>query len=549
MLVPSLRRGPRGAFPAAALSLLLLPGGVAGCSPVPLVISDAPGADAGPPALTLTPITPGPVGLPFGSSTEIVVALTDGGGRPRAGEPVSFALDGSGADVSLEALESSTDGDGEARVRLSAGERPASFRVRANHPLASPVWIDVTVAASFGALVTVPIYDGARTVDGWTVALFRGGDCATALAAPIADAARVIRAASGEARFSALATDVSYTAVVRGESTSPPVTTAIGCVMGVGVLADRDVRVEVHAVDAPLVLGGTYEVAVALDAADAVTDPLAAFLSAAVVRAGDPTDDATRMLEALETELAADSAGLAALARLRAGGASERLASELVLTGDAPTEQLGALMDGATAALFDLRFEGTLTVASGVVATISLRRVVAASEGGAPLTLGLSTAVPVVLVVTAVSEADVLNVDRLSFPLSLGEVLAAVVVAQRDAARATSPGDVFGDAPCDALAAFVDEDAALALACDTDCVAAACGAALDATWQTALGEPYPLDAVRSSIELSGTLDLSDADGDLSVDGLHGTLAGSYVALDGLSDGPISAELSAASTIE
>jgi hypothetical protein len=513
------------------------------------VSTDAPPLDAGPPALTLTPVTAGPVGLPFGSTTEIVVALTDAEGRPQPGQPVSFALDGSAADVSLDALEATTDADGEAHVHLAAGERPATFRVRASHPLASPVWIDVTVAASFGELVAIPVYDGPRVVDGWTVALFRGGDCTTALAAPIADAARVIRAASGEARFSALGTDVSYTVVVRGESTTPAVTTAIGCAMGAGVLADRETRLEVPAVGTMLGLAGTYEVAVGIDAADAVAGPLTIFLGAALLRAGEPIDDAGRMLEALEAELAADTDGLAAIARLRAGGAAETLAAGLSLDASAPTEQLADLLDGATAALFDLRVEGSLTVEAGVVATLGLRRVVAASGSGSPLPLALPmSGAPAVLVVTHVDEADVLNVDRLSFPLSLGEALRAVVAARR-AAAGSSSGDRFGDVPCATLADFVADDAVLASACDADCVEAACGRALDATWDAALGELATLDVARASIELSGAVDLRDGDGDLGVDGLHGTLDGSYRGSDGATFAPVSAELSAARTVE
>jgi hypothetical protein len=510
-------------------------------------MSDAPLADAGPPALTLRAVTVGPVGLPFGTATAIEVELTDAGGAVQPGELVTFALEGSAADSSLGYLEATTDARGRASVRLQAGERPASFRVRANHALASPVWIDVTVAASFGRLVARPTYGGSRTIERWTLTLFSTGDCTAALAAPDTGLSRVISAATGEARFDALPTDGSYTVLARASvsgDTSDRVT-ATGCVMGVGVLADADTVVEVVATSAPLDLGGAYEVTLALDTRAGAAAPLDDVVAMAGARVGDATDDANRMFDALGDELAGNSAGLAALARLRSSAGPTVLAGLLILDGSAPSADLGALLGRVIDALADLRVEGTLEFAVGDVPNLALRRLVADGMGTTPLVFAAPFSGDVVVAATFLGDTDVLALERLSIPLPLGQALAAVLEAQRTAAGLDSTGELLGSDACSSLRTYVETDAPLAGACDASCTARACSAGLDATLAAAIGDPASLDASRERLELSGNLEVRDLDLDLRADTLHGPLTGTFRSADGSAEGPVTGELSAA----
>jgi len=496
-------------------------------------------------------VTVGPVGLPFGSSAIIEVELTDGSGAPQPGEAINFALEGTTADTSLGALDGTTDAVGRATVQLTAGERSSSFRLRANHALSSPAWIDITVASSFGRLVARPIYEGERPVERWGVTVFRGGDCIAALSATDGGFRRVISGAEGEVRYDALATDVTYTVVVRGFATSGGMDrmTAIGCTMGVGVLADRETTLEVPALSAELMLGGAYEVVVNLDTTAAITSPLEAFVLDAESRVGSATDDAERMLDALSLVLVDDVDGLAAIARLRLGGATDAIATMLLDDDSAPSAHVGPALRVAAVALYDLRAEAYLDVSIGDVPGFAVRRIVAASRSATPLTLALDPEGAVVLIAaTFLPEGDQLVLDRLSVPLRLGAALQAVLEAQASASL-DGIDPFFGSAPYETLATFVESDPELAGVCDAGCVALACEAALTATLTLALGDGSSLDASFARLELSGSIEVRDVDGDLAADTLRGSLEGSYVDETGAGTGAVLAELSGARSID
>jgi hypothetical protein len=531
------------------LALLALTG-VGGCEPQ-VVYPDAAGADAGPPPLSLRIATVGPVGLPFGSSAIIEVELTDGLGTPQAGETISFALEGTTADTSLGALDGMTDERGRATVQLTAGERTSSFRLRANHPLSSPAWIDITVAASFGRLVVQPSYEGERPVERWGITVFRGGDCSAARVATEGGFRRVISGADGEVRYDALATDVTYTVLVRGYAVSGGMdrVTAIGCTMGVGVLADRETTVVIPASSAELMLGGAYEVVVNLDTTAAITAPLEDFVLDAESRVGSANDDGARMLDALTLVLASDVDGLAALTRLRAAGAEDAIATLLIDDDSAPSSYVGPVLRSAASALYDLRAEAFLDVLSGDVPGFTVRRIVAASRSASPLTLALDPAGATVLIAaTFLPGDDQLVLDRLSVPVRLGASLQAVLEAQAGASL-DGVDALFGSAPCESLATFVGADTELASACDGACVALACEAVLATTLALALSETTSLDTSFARLELAGSIEVRDIDGDLAADTLRGSLEGSYVDEAGAGDGVVLAELSGARSID
>ncbi len=523
---------------------------VGGCEPRPLLFVDAPGADAGPPPLLLRMVTVGPVGLPFGSSAIIEVELTDAAGVPQAGETVSFALEGTSADASLGALDATTDAMGRASVQLNAGARASSFRLRANHRLSSPAWIDITVAASFGRLSVRPSYEGDRPVERWGVTVFRGGDCPAALVATDGGFRRVIASAEGEVRYDALATDVAYTVVVRAYAMSGGVDriTAIGCTMGVGVLADRETPLVVVASSAELMLLGAYEIVMDVDLTGAIEAPVEDFIVEAESRTGGAGDDAARMLDALSVVLAGDVDGLAAVTRLRASGAEDDLSMLLTDDDSAPSGKIGPALRSAADALYDVRAEAFLDVLSGDVPGFSVRRIVAASHSATPLNLTLDPVSTTLIAATFLSGDDQLVIDRLSVPMHLGAALSAVLDARADASL-DGVDAIFSGAPCETLASFVASDTELAAACGGSCVALACEGALASTLSVALAELGTLDTTFARLELAGSVAIDDVDGDLAADTLRGSLPGNYVDETGAGERSVVAELSGARAIE
>jgi hypothetical protein len=519
------------------LAALALAASVMGCDQSLLVV-DVPSRDAGPPPLVLAFVTPGPVGQPFGTSTPLEARLTDETGAPVASEEISFALDGSPAASTLDALAASTDANGIARVVLRAGDRPATYRVRASHPLASAVWLDVTVAASFGRLAVHPIWAG-PPLDALTVGLFSGTDCAGAREMPDDGRTRVVPAEPPtDARFDALATDRSYTVHVRGGVAGRFLVD--GCVMGVGVLADTETTVEVPLASLPLTLTGAYEAQLTLGMRSAVEVPLSTWASAATAAAGTPADDALRLVSALETALAGDAAGLAALTRLGPSG----LTAALEADASAPSVVVPVELDRTIQALYLLRIEGDLSVAAGDVPTLSGRRVVADAASSAPLALAGLSVEPIVLAATYGPDAAAVIVDRLAFPMPLGALLSATLEARARSRSLPDRGALLGDAVCATLDRFVDSDAALGAACDATCRATACGAAREATWQVALAGQDDLDLLLGQVELSGTLGVRDEDRDLAVDAISGPLEGTY-GPEGSAGAPIDGALAAA----
>lgn len=505
---------------AIALGLAL----ALGCN-VTTYVGDAPSGDTDPEVLTLAFVTPGPVAMPFGTTTSLEVALTDGSGTPRAAELVSFALDGMPADSTLSALEDDTDSNGVATVMLHAGDRAATYRVRANHPNASPVWLDVTVAASFGRLVVSPTWDGAP-VESWSVVLFDGLDCA---AAPTASGGitRVVAADSLDgARFDALPTDRTFTAFVRGLVADR--TVATGCRMGIGVLADTETTALVPVSALPLALSGGYELSLAIDASAALA-PLSGFSADASLRAGTAADDAARLFAALDGTLGAD--GRLALGRL--GVAGELLLTGLLVADDsAPSTEVGPALLRAAESLAHLRYDADLTIGAGDVPTLTALRWLADETGASPLVLDGVPLDGALLATSFAPDTSSWLVDRLSLGLPLTAALAAAVMAE---ARAASLGGPLDRGTCDTLDRFVEAQTELASTCDAACRAAACATALEATLTAALDDGGALDASRSRFELSGTLEAHDDDRDLSVDRLGGTLEGHYGA-DGATEG-------------
>ncbi len=510
--------------------------GLLGCEGHALLAADAP-SDAGPPALTLRFALDGPVGLPFGTTTPLEVRLSGPGG-PAAGETVSFALDGSAGASSLTGLAATTDAEGIARVSLMAGDRPASYRVRANHPLAAAVWLEVNVAASFGRVVVRPVHEG-EPVERWSVGLFVGADCARASEAAEALRRRDVAADAGaEARFDALPTEATYTIVVHGLAGERNVER--GCVPGVGVLADAETVVSVPMSPAPRSLVGRYAATLSFALDPGSVALLADWIRGASERAGGAEADAARALAALSAALSEDPAALAALERL--GPAP--LEGGLLATA-APSAELPVLLASAAAELAALDVVAELEVSEGDVLAMRPEGLVAAG-GASPLDLRGVPLEPVLVAATYDPDRAVLVLDRLAVPLPLGAALVAVLDARARALGLSDRGGLVGGEACAPLGAFLELDAALAAACGAACREAACAAMASGTLDAALADVASLDRARAQGELSGALAGRDVDRDLRVDLLDGVLSGTYGPEGGPGD-PVEVRFAASRT--
>ncbi len=160
---------------AAAVALLL-----AGCASDDGVPPDGgPGGDAAAvPTAQLVITTETSLGLVFGEEAEIHVLYRETSGEPIAGEEVRFALVGRANDSSLSMLRATTNADGDAMVRVTAGHTASSYRVRLSADRAASVSVDVAVSdAGFGGLHVTVDWEGERQVASRRVSVFSGASC------------------------------------------------------------------------------------------------------------------------------------------------------------------------------------------------------------------------------------------------------------------------------------------------------------------------------------------------------------------------------------
>jgi hypothetical protein len=545
-------------FALPSVPLLALIAALAGC----------PGVDAGP-ATDGTPS--GPVreprdppdeavlelvgddrrALSFGEESELQVRYLMPDGDPIDAGVVSFALIGSTAGSSLQQLDVVTDDSGMALNTLLAGDQAGSFQVRVAADGAEPLYLDVAVSdQGFGSVLVMANYVGSRFVERRTVVAQADVGCEEAARRP-GDPMQTLTE-FGPARFVALPAERSYAISVFAEGPGA-LPMARGCTDGVFVKADREVSVTVTFTDEPLSLDGRFETHFELDSAAPAQVLADAIRQAGTTLVesdanGDPAPlnaEARYLLDVLDRTLRSEQyASDVNYLTLADALAVERLTPTLVPALDT---QLQALLDaadaGALSALETLvvttqqslaatRLESLLVLAftdGALQADWQPSTLSALPIGAAPTapTLELSAAGSVLLKTELMLAADAVNVTSARLPLGWG-ALAAQSLGVATGADSGLLVALNGALGCGELATLLDSVVWATGQCDASCIDAVCARGLGTLVAGAESALTALDTARPHSVLSGTLVLSDKDGNLWAESLSGALDGTWL---------------------
>jgi hypothetical protein len=169
------------------LSTVLL---VAGCGS-----SAMPTVDGGPPKVLEILDPPGAqIGLHYGATVDLAVRyrLDDPAGTPVSNATVKFAIFDDPGGSTLATDRATTDDNGRASVKLTAGAEEKSFRVRAQAPDAPDAVFGVSVSSQAFVNIDVELaYGGNAQIGMLQALLFVGAPCATL--PPDPDAATAFR--------------------------------------------------------------------------------------------------------------------------------------------------------------------------------------------------------------------------------------------------------------------------------------------------------------------------------------------------------------------
>jgi hypothetical protein len=177
---------------------------------------------------------------------------------------VQWVLVGDAIDSSLSVTRRTVDAMGVVSSELTASSSASAFRVRAAAACAADVYLDVSVAdRGAGSLAVEALYRGSRTPTRIAVGLYRAANCA-ALGTIMPDRSAVVPLPGGMVSFNELPAGVGY--VVRGLALGrSDVELAAGCLGPVQVNAGAVARASLAFVDAPLLFGNRYELAMSFD--------------------------------------------------------------------------------------------------------------------------------------------------------------------------------------------------------------------------------------------------------------------------------------------
>lgn len=540
---------------------LLASAALAACAGGTTVELDGGGPDAPmAPSSAITIVGPTTIALAPTQSAPFVARWTDASGAPVEGRDVTFALEGMPRDSSLFALGARTDARGEVEGTVIAGTLPATFRVRVAAPGATPAYVDVAVGPEgFGSLLVSVEGGDARTVTRRVVRLHladHGGAeiaCDDALGRADADRTRAVDA-SGQAAFATLPAAQSFTVVARGENDRGTIV-AEACASGVRVTADSETRLTLALVARQLGVEGEYAAFVELSPGSSpagAIDALSVALEASVLAAGG---DGALLLDSLEAELRARHASAAAdaLARERVTGEPDAaLAARLELGGESPSHAAGWLLGEVGALSSSIAVSGTLAIAraepTGSLATFTREGLVIGPAGAERVMLDLSALGVEARAPAALrwfGDEDRLEADELRIRMPLGKLVRAAFAGVARTRGAPDAAALLVDrAGCGALDAWISEQDEIAAECDATCVAEVCKGAIESVLGLVATGAAPLDEMRASLVLSGSMTSEDADGDLTVDALRaGVLSGGWRSADGATSEPVDASFS------
>lgn len=529
---------------APAVVAIGLATSVAGCARDTHILLDGGPPPDGPAALaTLSVVGPTSLTLGLGERRSVEVLLRDAAGAALFGETVSFSLDGTPGDASIDTLEATTDAAGMARVGLVAGTMPATFRLRVAHPRARLVFVDVSVGAAFGTLRVEPRYAGTRALAETIVHVITDRGCAAALESPGGGRERALAIGAREVELTALPLGLVYTVLVRGISGSGALY-AVGCLDGVELMPDLPTNVAVTLTDTALGYDGRYLLRLSLDASGAVAS--AAGSSELGVALGGGDGDAERLVEALAATLEAQShPGEAADLRAAAGSAATSLAAALDAEAAAPSAELVARVVEAETIVGTLELGGWMSIGITGEPTIRIGDLVL---GGPDTTVALDAAAHLgatpELTSTLDQAAGTLRLTHLALDAPLGALLVAVARARAEDGGGRSLARALDVGACGALAAFVASQPAIAAVCDAACASLACDAALAATVSVLDIEATALDERRARVVLAGVLVGGDTDGDAHNDRFTGDVGGRWEPVGAGAGGDVAGALSA-----
>lgn len=506
------------------------------CGPTEVHLDGGTGDAATGPAGRIVVESAATVTLTYEETADIEVTYLESG-TPQADVPLRFALDGTANDAALDTLEVTTDGSGRARTRLMAGTVRSVFRVRVSAERAPNAWVNVSVSdAGFGGLDIEAVYDGARTEYARRViTVYSETPCDPTGSYPASAIARQVAledASEAGVSFTTLPAGLTYTVVGVVEGAGGTAL-ATACVDGLEVAPDELRPVFLRFDDADLAPQGGYslELEVAADAFGAIaTRGVDAGLAGRMPRADD-------FLAGLVTVLRdrGDVAEADAL-EMEVGTLALELQPMLTAAGADPAEGLRRFFARLLGLLRQVRVSGPLMLTwDGVrtAGTWDAADVTLGSAGDpdappplplAPMEAGIELAP--ILGLAWVADTDTLDVEALALTIPLSALVNAAIEAAR-VDPSSSPGGALRDAAgCGILASWVVDSPTYGPICDAACADAACMAALAPVLEAAEAAVSAEPGV-DAMTVRGSVSAFDDDGDLSVDRLDGTLAGTW----------------------
>jgi hypothetical protein len=496
-------------------------------------------ADAGPAAPPIV-ATPGAtlsisgetrLRLVPGETVELTVRLTDDG-VALGGLPVVFDLVGQTKDSALSQLAATTDSQGFATTTLHAGQRIAAFEARAKTPGAGEVSYDVAVSgAGFGTLNVLVQYEGERSVERRFARAYPEATCVD-LNAKADDPAIALVPGAESARLIALPAGATYAVQAFAKGKGDAVI-ASGCLDGVMVIADAATDVMVALFDQTLAPAEALSIQLelrAITSASAIGSTLRAAAETLVQQTElgnvmygtegsfwlDALDGALRDANGDASQLALAEALAEARTAAPSDGPDAELSRLLNIHDEGVLVATDTLADDVRDPMRDLTLEGTLTIDMETgSAAVAFSRITCGPvvDDDQALAIDLSATTPNEASITPVMDVDALLLSGVRFEPRFGALAAKAL-------RRILSNDVHGEAltelaGCGSLEAWLEDQSVVdASACDGACVEAACAVGMERLQQAGQDALLATDEARPIAELSMTLALRDADGDL-----------------------------------